>query len=49
MRVWLPALLCAWCLLAQNRPVTIEAAVMPIVIALGKFQGGITAPTPSGI
>src|ERR1041385_133494 len=29
-------------------PVTTEAAVMPAMIAHGKFQGGITAPTPSG-
>src|SRR5580698_582113 len=30
-------------------PVTIEAAVMPAIIAKGKFHGGITAPTPSGM
>ena len=30
-------------------PVTMDAAVMPAMIAKGKFQGGITAPTPSGI
>ena len=29
-------------------PVTMEAAVMPAIIASGKFQGGMTAPTPSG-
>ena len=29
-------------------PVTIAAAVMPTVIASGKFQGGMTTPTPSG-
>src|SRR5258708_39009945 len=30
-------------------PVTIEAAVIPAMMANGKFQGGITAPTPSGM
>ena len=30
-------------------PVTIAAAVMPAMIASGKFHGGITAPTPSGM
>ncbi len=30
-------------------PVTIEAAVIPAIIANGKFHGEITAPTPSGI
>ena len=30
-------------------PVTMEAAVMPAMMAKGKFQGGITAPTPSGM
>ena len=30
-------------------PVTIEAAVIPAMIANGKFHGGITAPTPSGM
>jgi hypothetical protein len=30
-------------------PVTMEAAVMPAMMAKGKFQGGMTAPTPSGI
>jgi len=30
-------------------PVTIAAAVMPAMMASGKFQGGITAPTPSGM
>jgi hypothetical protein len=29
-------------------PVTRVAAVIPIAIAQGKFQGGITAPTPRG-
>jgi hypothetical protein len=29
-------------------PVTSAAAVMPTVIAHGKFQGGMTTPTPSG-
>ncbi len=28
-------------------PVTMAAAVMPRVIASGKFQGGITMPTPN--
>ncbi len=28
-------------------PVTIVAAVIPIAIAQGKFQGGMTTPTPS--
>ena len=30
-------------------PVTMEAAVMPAMMAKGKFQGGMTAPTPSGM
>ena len=30
-------------------PATIAAQVMPTQIASGKFQGGITAPTPSGM
>ena len=30
-------------------PVTTAAAVMPAMIASGKFHGGITAPTPSGM
>ena len=30
-------------------PATIEARVMPAMIAAGKFHGGITAPTPSGM
>src|SRR5580692_10893670 len=30
-------------------PATTEAIVMPAIIAQGKFHGGITAPTPSGI
>ena len=30
-------------------PQTIEASVMPAMIAQGKFHGGITAPTPSGM
>src|SRR3954469_15978963 len=30
-------------------PVTIEAAVIPAMIANGKFHGGITAPTPNGM
>ena len=30
-------------------PQTIEAAVMPAMMAKGKFQGGMTAPTPSGM
>ena len=29
-------------------PQTIAAAVIPAMMAKGKFQGGITAPTPSG-
>ena len=29
-------------------PVTIAAVVIPAVIAKGKFQGGMTTPTPSG-
>ena len=29
-------------------PVTIAAQVMPAMMARGKFQGGMTAPTPSG-
>jgi hypothetical protein len=30
-------------------PVTMLAEVMPVRMALGKFHGGITAPTPSGM
>src|SRR5215204_978471 len=30
-------------------PATIAAVVIPTIIASGKFQGGIIAPTPSGI
>ena len=30
-------------------PVTIAAVVMPARIASGKFQGGMTTPTPSGM
>ncbi len=30
-------------------PLTIEASVMPAIMAQGKFHGGITAPTPSGM
>ena len=30
-------------------PLTIEASVMPAMMAHGKFHGGITAPTPSGM
>ena len=30
-------------------PLTIEARVMPAMMAQGKFHGGITAPTPSGM
>ncbi len=30
-------------------PATIVAAVIPIAMAQGKFQGGITTPTPSGM
>jgi hypothetical protein len=30
-------------------PQTIAADVMPAMMANGKFQGGITAPTPSGM
>src|SRR5579862_1723317 len=30
-------------------PATIEASVTPAMIAHGKFHGGITAPTPSGM
>ena len=30
-------------------PQTTEASVIPAIIAQGKFHGGITAPTPSGI
>ena len=29
-------------------PQTMDAAVMPAMMAKGKFQGGMTAPTPSG-
>ncbi len=29
-------------------PVTIAATVMPVRMASGKFQGGMTATTPSG-
>ena len=30
-------------------PVTMAAAVMPAMMAKGKFHGGMTAPTPSGM
>jgi hypothetical protein len=30
-------------------PLTIEASVIPAMMAQGKFHGGITAPTPSGM
>ena len=30
-------------------PLTIEASVMPAMMAQGKFHGGITAPTPKGM
>ena len=30
-------------------PVTIAAAVIPAIMAKGKFHGGITAHTPTGI
>src|ERR671933_430531 len=30
-------------------PVTKEAAVIPAMMASGKFQGGMTTPTPSGM
>ena len=30
-------------------PVTMDASVMPPMMAPGKFHGGITAPTPSGM
>ena len=30
-------------------PVTKAALVIPTIIAQGKFQGGMTAPTPRGI
>ena len=30
-------------------PQTIDASVMPPMIAPGKFHGGITTPTPSGM
>ena len=30
-------------------PVTMDAAVIPAMIARGKFHGGITTPTPRGI
>ncbi len=30
-------------------PDTIDANVMPAMMAEGKFHGGITAPTPSGM
>ena len=30
-------------------PETMEASVMPAMMAAGKFHGGITAPTPSGM
>ncbi len=30
-------------------PVTMEAVVIPTMMAAGKFHGGITAPTPSGM
>ena len=30
-------------------PLTIEASVIPAMMAQGKFHGGITAPTPRGM
>ena len=33
----------------QVFPVTIDATVIPSVMAQGKFQGGMTTPTPSGM
>jgi hypothetical protein len=30
-------------------PVTKEALVIPVMMAAGKFHGGMTAPTPSGM
>ena len=30
-------------------PVTMEAMVMPPMMAAAKFHGGITTPTPSGM
>ena len=30
-------------------PVTMAAAVMPAMMARGKFQGGMTAQTPRGM
>ena len=30
-------------------PVTNEAAVIPAMMASGKFHGGMTTPTPSGM
>ena len=30
-------------------PLTIEATVIPAMMAQAKFHGGITAPTPSGM
>ena len=30
-------------------PVTMVAAVMPVMMACGKFHGGMTTPTPSGM
>ena len=30
-------------------PATNAAAVMPVAIAAGKFQGGIAAPAPNGM
>jgi len=30
-------------------PLTMEARVMPAMMAQGKFHGGMTAPTPSGM
>jgi hypothetical protein len=30
-------------------PLTMEASVIPAMMAQGKFHGGITAPTPSGM
>jgi hypothetical protein len=29
-------------------PVTMAAVVIPVAMARGKFQGGITTPAPSG-
>ncbi len=43
------SMLCSAGLRTTVFPATMLALVMPQVIAFGKFQGGITAPTPSGI